>query len=135
MTYTQLAVVAVIVSMLIDLFVLGTGLVRRGLFWASYAIMVGFQLITNGVLTGFKVVTYDGDAIIGDSAPADGPPPMFGQGRIVFAPVEDLMFGFGLILLTLSCWIWLGRRGVQREPVAGPPIWRRWRQSGTTPEP
>lgn len=135
MTYTQLAVAAVVVSVLVDLFVLRTRLVARKVFWTSYAIMFGFQLLTNGVLTGLKVVTYDGDVIIGDSAPVDGPPPMFGQGRVAFAPVEDLLFGFGLILLTLSCWIWLGRRGVQREPRSGPPIWRRFRQSGTTPGP
>ena len=125
MTYTQLAVTAVIASVLIDLFVLRTGLVRRPVFWVSYAIMFFFQLLTNGVLTGYKVVTYDGDFIIGEDSPAVGAPPMFGEGRIAFAPVEDLMFGFGLILLTISCWIWLGRRGVQRLPEAGPPMWRR----------
>jgi hypothetical protein len=125
MTYTQLAVSSVVVAVLLDLFVLRTRLVGRRVFWVSYAIMFGFQLLTNGVLTGLKVVRYDGDVIIGNDSPAVGPPPMFGQGRIAFAPVEDLMFGFGLILLTLSTWIWLGRRGLQREPVAGPPLWRR----------
>lgn len=135
MTYTQLAVSAVIVAVLIDLFVLRTRMVTRQVFWVSYAIMFFFQLLTNGVLTGYKVVTYDGDAIIGESSPAVGPPPMFGQGRIAFAPVEDLLFGFGLILLTISCWVWLGRRGVQREPRSGPPVWRRGDQSGTEPAP
>jgi len=125
MTYTQLAFASVVAAVLIDLFVLRTSMVRRRVFWMSYAIMFGFQLLTNGVLTGLKVVTYDGEAIIGESSPADGPPPFLGQGRIAFAPVEDLLFGFGLILLTISTWIWLGRRGLQREPRSGPPIWRR----------
>lgn len=125
MTYTQLAVGAVVIAVLIDLFVLRTSMVRRRVFWVSYAIMFVFQLLTNGVLTGMKVVTYDGGAIIGESSPEQGPPPFLGQGRIAFAPVEDLLFGFGLILLTISCWIWLGRRGVQREPRSGPPMWRR----------
>jgi hypothetical protein len=124
-TYTQLAVSAVVVAVLVDLFVLRTRLVLGKLFWASYAIMFGFQLLTNGVLTGLKVVRYDGDVIIGESSPAVGPPPMFGEGRIAFAPVEDLMFGFGLILLTMGTWVWLGRRGVQREPRSGPPLWRK----------
>lgn len=125
MTYTQLAVSSVVIAVLIDLFLLRTRMVTRKVFWTSYAIMFFFQLLTNGVLTGLKVVTYDGDVIIGESSPEVGPPPMFGQGRIAFAPVEDLMFGFGLILLTISCWIWLGRRGIQLLPRSGPPIWRR----------
>jgi hypothetical protein len=37
------------------------------------------------------------------------------------APVEDLLFGFTLVLLTLVLWVWWGRRGVQRTPYAGPP--------------
>jgi hypothetical protein len=40
----------------------------------------------------------------------------------VFAPVEDLMFGFAMVVLTLTLWVHWGRRGVQREPVAGPPL-------------
>jgi hypothetical protein len=125
MTYTQLAVAAVIGAVLIDVFVVRTRLVARRVFWASYAIMFFFQLLTNGVLTGLKVVRYDGEVILGEDTPAVGPPPFLGEGRIAFAPVEDLMFGFGLILLTLATWVWLGRRGVQREPIAGPPRWRR----------
>ena len=125
MTYTQIAVLAVVATVLVDLFVMQTRLVRRRLFWVSYLIMFFFQLITNGVLTGRKVVRYDGDAIVGQDTPAVGAPPLFGEGRIAYAPVEDLLFGFALILLTLACWVWLGRRGVQREPMSGPPRWRR----------
>ena len=36
-----------------------------------------------------------------------------------------LLFGFSLVLLSLTLWIWWGRRGVQRTPLAGPPLWRR----------
>jgi len=118
---------------LVDLFVLRTRLVTRKVFWVSYAIMVFFQLLTNGVLTGLRVVRYEGAFIVGESTPTDGPPPFLGQGRIAFAPFEDLLFGFALILLTLACWIWLGRRGVQREPSAGPPRWRR-RPTGAAPQ-
>jgi len=125
MSYTQLAVVSVVVMVLVDLFVLRTRMVTRKSFWVPYAIVVFFQLLTNGVLTGFAIVTYDGNFIIGESTPAEGPPPMFGEGRIVFAPLEDLLFGFSLVLLSIAMWVYLGRRGVQRTPVAGPPIWRR----------
>ena len=100
MTYTQLAVVAVLAVIAWDLWVLGTRLLTRRVFWMSYPIIVFFQLLTNGVLTGTRIVRYSGADIIGSTTPTDGPPPAFGDGRILFAPVEDLMFGFALVLLT-----------------------------------
>jgi hypothetical protein len=125
MTYTQLGIVAVIVMLILDLGILRTRLVTRKIFWVSYAIIVFFQLITNGMFTGFGIVKYDGDAIIGSTSPAEGPPPFIGDGRLAFAPVEDLLFGFAIVLMSLSLWIFWGRRGVQRTPKAGPPRWYR----------
>ena len=121
MSYTQLAVLGIVVVVVLDLWVLRTRLLRRRAFWAAYAIVVFFQLVTNGVLTGFRIVRYDGEQIIGSSTPVDGPPPFLGDGRIAYAPVEDLMFGFALVVLTMVIWVWLGRRGVQRTPYSGPP--------------
>ena len=125
MTYTQLGVLAVLLVIAFDLWAARTRLVTRRLFWVSYAIIVFFQLITNGMFTGFGIVRYSGDAIMGGSSPDAGPPPFVGDGRLAFAPIEDLLFGFALVLLSLSCWIWLGRSGLQRTPISGPPIWRR----------
>jgi lycopene cyclase domain-containing protein len=99
-TYTAAALVGALAAVVIDLFVLRTRLLTRGVFWATYPIIIGFQLLSNGILTGRGVVRYDPDAIIGL--------------RIVYAPVEDLIFGFALILLSLSVWVWWGRRGVDR---------------------
>lgn len=125
MTYTQLAILGVAIVVLADLFVFRTRLVTRKAFWVSYAIIVFFQLITNGMFTGFGIVRYDGDAIVGSTSPAAGPPPFIGDGRIAFAPFEDLLFGFSLILLSLSLWVLFGRWGISRTPSAGPPIWRK----------
>jgi lycopene cyclase domain-containing protein len=132
MSYTQLAVLGVVVAILLDLFVLRTRLLRRKAFWVSYAIVVFFQLVTNGVLTGLRVVRYDGEAIVGSTTPADGPPPFLGDGRIAFAPLEDLLFGFALVVLAQAMWVWLGRRGVQRTPYSGPP---RVRMPGQADDP
>lgn len=121
MTYTQLAVLGVVVVVLLDLWVLRTRLLTRRVFWTAYAIVVTFQLITNGLLTATRIVRYSGEAIVGSTTPSDRPPPVLGDGRIVFAPLEDLLFGFALVVLTLSLWVTWGRRGVQREPTAGPP--------------
>ena len=105
MSYTVAALLGVAGALVVDLFLLRTSLVRRPVFWATYPIIIGFQLLSNGILTGRQIVRYDPAAIIG--------------WRIAYAPVEDLFFGFAMVLLTLSVWVWLGRRGVQPEPRAG----------------
>ena len=105
MSYTAAAVLAVALTVLLDLVVLRTRLLRRRVFWTAYAIVLFFQLVTNGVLTGRRIVTYDGDAILGT-----GEPRLLGEGRIVYAPVEDLLFGFALVVQTLVWWVWWGRR-------------------------
>ena len=121
MTYTQLAVLAVLIAIVLDLYVFKTKLLRRRVFWVSYSIVVFFQLVTNGILTGFGIVEYDGAAIIGSTTPQDKPPTFIGDGRLIYAPIEDLLFGFSLVVLSLIIWIWLGKKGIQREPMAGPP--------------
>ena len=105
MSYTAAAVLGVLGALAVDLLVLRTRLVTRVVFWSTYPIIIAFQLLSNGILTGRRIVIYDPAAIIG--------------WRIAYAPVEDLLFGFAMILLTLSVWVWLGRRGVHRTPAAG----------------
>jgi lycopene cyclase domain-containing protein len=124
-TYTGIGLAAVLLACTADLWLLRTRLLRRRAFWTAYAIIVFFQLLTNGLFTGFGIVRYDGDAIIGDSSPSGSAPPFLGDGRIAFAPVEDLLFGFALVLASLSLWVFWGRRGIDRTPMAGPPMWRR----------
>lgn len=100
MTYTAAAVVGVLASVALDLVVLRTGLLRRKAFWTAYVIILFFQLVVNGLLTGLRIVRYDPDQIVGL--------------RLVYAPVEDLLFGFAVVTVTLTLWVWAGRRG----PVA-----------------
>jgi lycopene cyclase domain-containing protein len=95
-SYTVLAVLGIVLAVALDLAVLRTKLLRRKVFWVSYAIILGFQLLMNGVLTGRDIVRYDSGTILGL--------------RIAYAPVEDLMFGFSLVLQTLAWWVWWGRR-------------------------
>ena len=33
-----------------------------------------------------------------------------GDGRIAYAPVEDLAFGFALVLMSCAAWVWAGAR-------------------------
>lgn len=120
-TYTFLAVVGVVVMIVWDLFLAKTKLLTTKIFWASYAIIIFFQLVSNGLLTGLRMVRYSDDAIVGSSSVEGGTPQMFGDGRIFFAPFEDLLFGFALVMLTLSTWVVWERRGVQTQITAGPP--------------
>ena len=115
MTYTQIAVSMILATVVLDLWVLRTRLLTRKAFWTAYAIVVFFQLLTNGVLTGFNIVRYNGDVIIGSATPV-----LIGDGRLFYAPIEDLMFGFSLVVQTMAWWVFWGRRGVQVEPKAGP---------------
>jgi lycopene cyclase domain-containing protein len=104
-TYTHIAVVAVAASILLDRWVARTRLTSTGSWWTAYAIITAFQLLTNGWLTGRGIVRYDPATIVGGSRVT-----FFGDGRIAYAPVEDLAFGFALVLTTCVVWVWLGRR-------------------------
>ena len=96
MIYTQIAVVAVIAAITVDLVIIKSQLIRRATFWTSYAIILPFQLLTNWWLTSRSIVMYNPDAFMGV--------------RIASAPAEDLLFGFALILGVLSMWVFWGRR-------------------------
>ena len=90
MTYTALAITGVVLTVITDLFILRSRLLLTKRYWASYAIVVFFQLITNWWLTSREIVMYSDDAILGP--------------RIASAPVEDLLFGFTLVTLVLIRW-------------------------------
>ncbi|HEU5267109.1 MAG TPA: lycopene cyclase domain-containing protein [Jatrophihabitans sp.] len=125
MTYTVAVLLAVLAAVALDMAVLRTSLLTRRAFWTAYAIVLAGQLVVNGLLTGRKIVTYDPAVIIG--------------WRVAFAPVEDLLFGFALVVTTLSLWVWWGRRAARRgvPPVSAgrrrvppPPVGRDRRAPG-----
>ncbi len=96
MTYTIIAITALMCAALADLFLFKTRLLQRKVFWTSYAIILPFQLLTNWWLTSRNIVMYSDSAIIGV--------------RIASAPLEDLFFGFALILSVLVGWVYQGKR-------------------------
>jgi lycopene cyclase domain-containing protein len=107
--YTAAAALGVLVALAIDAVLLRTVLVRRKAFWTAYGIVLFFQLIVNGLLTGLRIVRYNGERILGL--------------RVAFAPVEDLLFGYALVLVTLSLWVWWGRRLTSADAkTTRPPI-------------
>jgi len=96
MIYSDIALDAVLVAVLTDLFLLRTQLLTRGLFWLTYGLILPFQLLTNWWLTSKNIVMYSSSEIIGK--------------RLAGAPIEDLLFGFSMILATLSLWVFITRK-------------------------
>ena len=90
MIYSDIALNAVFVAVVLDLFLLKSRMMTRGIFWLTYLLILPFQLLTNWWLTSKSIVMYTDTEIIGQ--------------RLAGAPIEDLLFGFSMILLTISAW-------------------------------
>lgn len=90
LSYTQITVYALIITIFFDMFVTRNSLLSTLRFWLSYSIILPFQLLTNWWLTSREIVIYNSDAIMGL--------------RIAGAPFEDLIFGFAMVLATMSMW-------------------------------
>ena len=101
MSYTQIALFAVTAAAVLDLLLVRTRLLLRKAFWSSYAIILAFELLTNWWLTSRNIVMYDQRQIT--------------EVRLASAPLEDLAFGFALILGVLSLWVYWGRRGIDSK--------------------
>ena len=117
MEYTWASVVGVVVVVLVELLWLRTGIFRKATYWIAYGIIVFFQVIVDGWLTKLSapIVQYNPDEFTGWRAPWD-------------VPIEDYLFGFALITLTMLLW----ERWAQRHPddaasrrTTGPLIRRR----------
>lgn len=90
LSYTQITVYALIITIFFDMFVTRNSLLSTLRFWLSYSIILPFQLLTNWWLTSREIVIYNSDSIMGL--------------RIAGAPFEDLIFGFAMILAVMSVW-------------------------------
>lgn len=91
--YTVPAVASAVAVVVLELTWLRTGLFRRATFWIAYAICLFFQVLVDGWLTKLSspIVRYDPDHFSGWRFPWD-------------IPVEDYVYGFSLIALTLLLW-------------------------------
>ena len=99
MSYTAIAIIAVVISLILELMVIRSGILKSGRFYAAYGIIVFFQFLSNGYLAKTGIVQYDPAAIVGL--------------RVFFAPAEDLLFGFALVLLSMAMWTRLGNSARQ----------------------
>lgn len=90
-SYTVLAFSSVLVALLLEWKVVRSGILKTSSFYLAYLIVLGFQLLTNGYLTSNEIVQYNEETILGI--------------RIAFAPLEDLLFGFSLVMLAMAVWV------------------------------
>ncbi|WP_312868165.1 lycopene cyclase domain-containing protein [Amycolatopsis pithecellobii] len=92
--YTLPAVLSVPAVVAVELCWLRTGLFRRPGYWISMVIVVAFQVLADGWLTKLSapIVRYEPDQLTGLRFPFD-------------IPVEDYLFGFSLVTLTLLLWL------------------------------
>ena len=97
LSYTQITVYALILTIFFDMFITKNSLLSTLRFWFSYLIILPFQLLTNYWLTSREIVIYNNEAIIGL--------------RLAGAPIEDLIFGFAMILAVMSLWESKTKRG------------------------
>jgi lycopene cyclase domain-containing protein len=98
--YTVLAVLSVVGTVIAEVFWLRTGIFRRAQYWIAMAIVYCFHVLVDGWLTKLSapIVIYDEGQITGVRVPWD-------------IPVEDYLFGFSMITLTLMLWVRLGVKG------------------------
>jgi lycopene cyclase domain-containing protein len=101
MIYSDIALNAVFLAVVLDLFLLKSQMMTRGIFWLTYFLILPFQLLTNWWLTSNEIVMYSLSDITGQ--------------RLAGAPIEDLLFGFSMILLTLSTWEFFKKRSSSNE--------------------
>lgn len=91
--YTVPALASAVTVVAVEVLWLRTGLFRRASFWVAYAICLFFQVLVDGWLTKLSspIVRYDEAELSGWRFPFD-------------VPVEDYVYGFTLIALTLVLW-------------------------------
>jgi lycopene cyclase domain-containing protein len=87
--YTIISFVSMAAAAFVD-WKSGVRVLRRREFYFFLAVILVFKLLVNGFLTGKEIVMYD---------------PRFFLGiRVGSIPVEDFMFGFSMVTLTLVFW-------------------------------
>jgi lycopene cyclase domain-containing protein len=98
--YTIVAMVSLFLVIMLDRLV-RTRLTSRLEFWVFIGVMFGFKLIFNGYLTWRPIVLY-GERF-------------FLNIRLGTIPLEDFLFGFSMITLTLVLWEFARKRYLGRR--------------------
>jgi lycopene cyclase domain-containing protein len=92
--YTALTLVAMVVVVALELFVIRSGIFRRRAYWLALGICALFQFPVDGWLTKLSsvIVIYNSEVFSGIRIGWD-------------SPIEDWGFGFALMTLALALWV------------------------------
>lgn len=91
--YTVLAILGAVAVVLVEVAWLRTGVFCTLRYWISLAIIACFQVLVDGWLTKLPdaIVLYAPEHMLGVRFPVD-------------IPVEDFLFGFAMVTLTIILW-------------------------------
>lgn len=93
--YTLLAAASVLATLLLDR-LSGVRILKRKEFAAFLFIILLFKLLVNGYLTGQNIVMYN--------------PAYFLGFRLTSIPLEDFLFGFSMVTMTVIFWEYFKER-------------------------
>jgi lycopene cyclase domain-containing protein len=93
--YTILAVISVLLTLLLDK-KSGIGILKRRESYPFFIIILFFMFLVNGYLTFQYIVIYD--------------PRFFLNVRIGSIPLEDFLFGFSMVTMTIIFWEYFKRK-------------------------
>jgi len=86
--YTLLACLSVIITILLD-WISGINVLRRKIFYLFFAVILCIKFVVNGYLTSW-IVLYN--------------PQQFLGYRIGTIPLEDFLFGFSMVTMSIIFW-------------------------------
>ena len=87
--YTLLSLLSIILAAILD-FKVKTFILKRKEYYLFLIVILFFKILVNGYLTGKNIVVYN--------------PDFFLKVRFGSIPVEDFLFGFSMITVTITCW-------------------------------
>lgn len=87
--YTVLSLISVFFTVLVDK-LSGVHILKKAEFYVFIAVIFLFKLMVNGYLTGNEIVIYN--------------PKFFLNLRLGSIPLEDFLFGFSMVSLTIIFW-------------------------------
>ena len=101
--YTVLTVLGMIAVVVLELFVVRSGIFRKPAYWIALGICLSFQILVDGWLTKLSnpIVIYNPDMMLGIRFPWD-------------IPIEDFGFGWAMLTLTIMVWQALKNRRARR---------------------
>jgi lycopene cyclase domain-containing protein len=93
--YTALAIFSLLITVLLDK-ITKQRILKKGEFYAFLLVILFFKILVNGYLTGKNIVIYNPNYFLGI--------------RLGSIPIEDFLFGFSMVAMTVIFWEYFKER-------------------------